>query len=131
MRASAIRSLKLSLLSFLLGSAMALGATALDEIRPRAGDAPASGCAAQCGGAAGSDIPPCGACEAGDSSDAFFTKFSLPCAFQSMKQEVWVRYYLVMMCENGWYRACAEFMYGGCHSPMTAPPCEEEGTCLP
>jgi hypothetical protein len=128
MRASAIRSLKLSLLSFLSGSAMALGATALDEIRPRAGDAPASGCATQCGGDAASDIPPCGPCHDNTTIPDTFTKFSLPCLLLG---EEWLRLHIWEYCENGVYRTCADVPIWGCIPHTGADPCDFSRDCNP
>jgi hypothetical protein len=131
MRASAIRSLKLSLLSFLLGSAMALGATALDEIRPRAGDAPASGCATQCGGDAASDIPPCIGCNDADAWWENFTKIALPCGIFNGRGEHWIRVHITEYCANGYYKTCEDIPIWGCTDWRDPHPCDYSRTCFP
>gem|GEM_PF-4780871 len=86
-------------------------------------------CKSGCGGA-GNDIPACGICGEGVTTNDPFTKYSAACSLVGTSQEKWKRVYKAYTCTGGSYSLCTDILLGGCDAPDTAPDCPN-ATCDP
>ena len=70
------------------------------------------------------DIPPCTICSGTTLSGySDYTKFSLPCAFQSFQEELWRKWIYVTDCAEGLKVTCSDVMLGGCGVASPDPGC--------